>query len=64
MVLLKTFLLQSLYLECMDSYVSNEIQGPYNGFKLITMEYIFPIVISSEFRMRQYADKDHRKDVP
>jgi len=37
----------------MDSYVSNEIQGPYNGFKLITVECIFPMVIPSEFRMGQ-----------
>ena len=64
MVLLKTFLLQSLYLECMDSYVSNEIQGPYNGFKLITVEYIFPMVILSEFRMGQHRDDDHWEDAP
>ena len=28
------------------------------------MECIFPIVISSEFRIGQYRDDDHREDAP
>ena len=28
------------------------------------MEYIFQMVISSEFRMGQYRDDDHREDAP
>ena len=28
----------------------------------ITVECIFPMVISSEFRMRQHGDDDHRED--
>ena len=32
--------------------------------EVIKVGSVFPMVISSEFRMRQYIDDDHREDAP